>query len=52
MGDLPSTRRAHVLGANRTRVELGPEGTLDGEDVLPGFACTLAELFASAEPES
>jgi Uma2 family endonuclease len=48
----PNTRRAHVLGASRPRVELAPNAVLDGEDVLPGFTCSLTELFASAEPES
>ena len=45
----PVTRRAHVLGSNRARVELGPDGILDGEDVLPGFKLPLAELFEAAE---
>lgn len=47
----PGTRRVQVLGANRPRVELEPTGVLDGADVLPGFTCSLQELFASAEPE-
>lgn len=45
----PGTRRAHVLGANRPRTEIAPGGMLDGEDVLPGFSCNLAELFSAAE---
>ncbi|MCL4242539.1 MAG: Uma2 family endonuclease [Dehalococcoidia bacterium] len=45
----PGTRRAHVLGANRPRTEIAPDGILDGEDVLPGFTCKLAGLFAAAE---
>lgn len=45
----PGTRRAHVLGANRARTEIAPDGALDGEDVLPGFSCNLAELFSAAE---
>jgi len=48
----PGTRHAHVLGADRPRTELGPDGVLDGEDVLPGFTCSLTKLFAAAEPES
>jgi len=48
----PATRRAHVLGAGRSRSELGPDGSLDGEDVLPGFRCTLQELFEAAQPEA
>ncbi|MGE0599276.1 MAG: Uma2 family endonuclease [Dehalococcoidia bacterium] len=47
----PVTRRAQVLGAGRPRIELEPDGILDGQDVLPGFTCSLKELFASAEPE-
>ena len=47
----PATRRAHVLGFNRPRVELGPDGVLEGESILPGFSLPLAELFAAAEPE-
>ena len=45
----PGTRRAHVLGANRPRTEIATGGILDGEDVLPGFNCSLAELFSAAE---
>jgi Uma2 family endonuclease len=47
----PSTQRAQVLGANRPRTELAPDGVLDGEDILPGFKCSLADLFAAAAPE-
>lgn len=47
----PETHRAQVLGANRPRTELGPDGLLDGEDVLPGFTCSLRELFDAARPE-
>lgn len=48
----PTTRRAQVLGANRPRTEIGPDGVLDGEDVLPGFTCSLRELFEAANPEA
>jgi hypothetical protein len=44
--------RAQVLGATRPRTELGPDGVLDGEDVLPGFTCSLQELFDAARPEA
>ena len=47
----PSLRRAHVLRPGQARVEVGPDGVLDGEDVLPGFTCSLADLFASANSE-
>ncbi len=45
----PGTRRAHVLGANRSRTEIAPDGIVDGEDVLPGFSCKLADLFNAVE---
>lgn len=45
----PGTRRAHVLGTSRPRTEIAPDGALDGEDVLPGFSCRLAELFSAFE---
>jgi Uma2 family endonuclease len=45
----PATRSAHVLAAARPRAEVAPNGTLDGEEVLPGFTCNLAELFERAE---
>ncbi len=45
----PATQSAHVLGAQQPLVEIGPGGVLDGGDVLPGFNCNLADLFASAE---
>lgn len=48
----PATGRAQVLGAKRPRTELGPDGVLDGEDVLPGFTCSLRGLFAAARPEA
>jgi Uma2 family endonuclease len=45
----PGTKRAHVLGANRALREVGPDGVLDGEDVLPGFRVALADLFPQPE---
>jgi Uma2 family endonuclease len=45
----PGTRRAHVLGADQPRTEIAPGGTLDGEDVVPGFSCNLGELFSAVE---
>jgi hypothetical protein len=37
-----------VIDAERRLAEttLGAEGVLDGEDVLPGFSCTLASILA------
>ncbi len=45
----PGTQTAHVLGANLPLREVDPDGSLDGGDVLPGFSCRLADLFAAAE---
>lgn len=47
----PATRRAQVMGAERARIEIDPDGILDGEDVLPGFSCALRELFDAAKSE-
>ncbi len=33
-------------------LNFGPDGVLDGEDVLPGFTLSLREFFASADLES
>ncbi len=41
----PATGTASVLRQNGTTQRIGPEGALDGEDVLPGFRCPLGELF-------
>lgn len=41
----PATRTAQILGANRQRTELGADGVLDGEDILPGFSVPLADIF-------
>jgi Uma2 family endonuclease len=47
----PSLEKAHVLRAGRERTELTAEESLDGEDVLPGFRASLAELFAASREE-
>jgi Uma2 family endonuclease len=41
----PKTRTALVRRLDGTCAEVGEAGTLSGEDVIPGFACPLAELF-------
>jgi Uma2 family endonuclease len=38
-------RTGRIYRADGTESLLGPEGQLEGESVLPGFACALAELF-------
>ncbi|MBA4181950.1 MAG: hypothetical protein C0506_15270 [Anaerolinea sp.] len=48
----PATRTAHVLGANRQRRELGQDGVLDGEDILPGFSIPLADIFPEPEQQA
>jgi Uma2 family endonuclease len=41
----PATRMVAIRRADGTLAELDATGTLSGEDVLPGFTCTVAELF-------
>jgi len=38
-------RLARVYRADGTETTLGAAGVLDGEDVLPGFSCTLASIL-------
>jgi Uma2 family endonuclease len=42
----PTRRSADVHRANATTSHIGSDGTLDGEDVLPGFLHPLAKIFA------
>jgi Uma2 family endonuclease len=48
----PATKSAHVMGAKKARAEFGADGVLDGGDILPGFTCELAALFAAAEAQA
>jgi Uma2 family endonuclease len=41
----PPTRTVVIRRLDGSAGEVGPEGTIDGEDVLPGFRCSVAELF-------
>lgn len=41
----PDHRRARVYRADGSEVLVEETGGLDGEDVLPGFACQLAAIF-------
>ena len=41
----PETRTVLVRRLDGTCAELDATGTLSGENVLPGFTCTVAELF-------
>lgn len=38
-------KTALVRRLDGTAAEVGPAGTLSGEDVVPGFACPVADLF-------
>jgi Uma2 family endonuclease len=44
----PGTRAAQVLTPTR-RFDVFPDGSLDGGDILPGFFCSLPELFAGLD---
>lgn len=44
----PETQSARVYTSPDQFQEVGPDGVLDGGDVLPGFTLSLAQLFARA----
>jgi Uma2 family endonuclease len=44
----PDTRSAEVFTAPEQSTPIGPNGELDGEDILPGFRLSLAHLFDRA----
>jgi Uma2 family endonuclease len=44
----PDTRTAEVFNGPETFTSIGPDGELDGADVLPGFRLSLARLFERA----
>ena len=41
----PVHRVAHVYRQDETQTTIGPQGALDGEDVLPGFSCALDAIL-------
>lgn len=41
----PETRTVHVIRSLQERLTLSEGDILDGGDVLPGFSCSVAELF-------
>lgn len=43
---LPAIRKVRIHRLNGPIDEVGLNGELDGEDVIPGFRCRVAELFA------
>jgi Uma2 family endonuclease len=42
----PSIRKVRIIYRGETRPALGPDDELTGEDILPGFRCRVADLFA------
>lgn len=44
----PDTQSARIYSSPDQFQEVGPEGSLDGGNVLPGFSLSLAQLFARA----
>lgn len=47
----PGSRSAMIYRANGTVSAIREEGSLDGEDVLPGFSLPLASVLPEPEPE-
>jgi Uma2 family endonuclease len=45
----PKKQSARVYTSPNQFQEIGPDGALDGDDVLPGFVLPLKRLFARAE---
>jgi hypothetical protein len=41
----PDRRQARIHRADGTLSVIGESDKLDGEDVLPGFSCTLAQVL-------
>ncbi len=46
----PQTRTVLIRRRDGTVSEVGPDGELSGEDVVPGFHCRVSDLFPLAEP--
>jgi Uma2 family endonuclease len=42
----PSIRKVRIIHRGETRPALGPDDELTCEDILPGFRCRVADLFA------
>ena len=42
----PFRRQAQVYRADGTMAMVEPDGSLDGEVILPGFLCSLSEVLA------
>jgi Uma2 family endonuclease len=41
----PGRRRARVYRADGSESEIGADGALEGEEVVPGFACRLDSIL-------
>lgn len=46
----PETRTVEVHRPGLTPTVIGPDGELDGADILPGFTCTLDSVFGAHLP--
>jgi Uma2 family endonuclease len=46
----PPTQTVHIHRGDGSTTTAGPNDELDGADVLPGFRCRIADLFASLPP--
>ncbi len=46
----PPTRTILIRRLDGTASEVGPDGELSGEDVVPGFRCRVSDAFPPAEP--
>jgi len=46
----PRARSARAVGLDGVSAELGQDDSLDGRDVLPGFACRVGELIPVEAP--
>jgi Uma2 family endonuclease len=47
---VPPTRTVLVRRLDGTAAEVGENGELDGEQIVPGFRCRVADLFRRATP--
>ena len=48
----PDTRQLRIHRRDGSITEIGPEGELSGEDVLPDFRCSVAELFTGLKQDA
>jgi Uma2 family endonuclease len=48
----PQSRSAKAFTGPGAAVDIAPDGTLDSEDILPGFQLSLAEIFEETDRQS